>query len=312
LVDVDVLGRHESLLGRAVADVGAPADARGRVAITLHGLVGDSGMGSPRYYLGLTGPSRERLVASPNAYRLAFQSREIMRAVRRPTISTGPFCMTTFFGFDNRLLLPPFFPVQRNADGIFGIMLRKCIDGSHIAFLPSALVHTPPAERAFEPDAIWADAENVRLSDIVITCSFAQGVAGAPSTDAERMAQLGRHLRSLGSLKLRDFEAHVRVLQQYRTMAFITALESHLQTYAAQPGFWAEDVERMIGLLSKAANAEDYMVPRDLRAGREAGEARQLSRELVARFGELLEAWPTIVATAGRLRANGHRVTELL
>jgi hypothetical protein len=173
-------------------------------------------------------------------------------------------------------------------------------------------VHTPPAERAFEPDAIWADAENVRLSDIVITCSFAQGVAGAPSTDAERMAQLGRHLRSLGSLKLRDFEAHVRVLQQYRTMAFITALESHLQTYAAQPGFWAEDVERMIGLLSKAASAEDYMVPRDLRAGREAGEARQLSQELVARFGELLEAWPTIVATAGRLRANGQRVTELL
>ena len=51
--------------------------------------------------------------------------------------------MTTFFGFDNRLLLPPFFPVQRNADGIFGLVLQKCVDGSRVAFLPSVLLHAP-------------------------------------------------------------------------------------------------------------------------------------------------------------------------
>jgi hypothetical protein len=310
LADVDVLRAHESLLGRDVADVVGSGGSRGSVAMTLNGLVGDSGMGSPRYYLGLTGPSRDRLVVSPEAYRSAFRSREVVRTVRRPTVGTGPFCMTTFFGFDNRRLLPPFFPVQRNADGIFGIMLQKCVDGSHAAFLPSVLLHTPPAQRVFEPDAIWADAENVRLSDVVIACIFAQAVAGVPSTDAARIAQVGRHLQSLGALKLQEFDAHVRSLQQYRTMAFMTALQSHLQTYAALPGFWAEDVKRMIALTAKAATAADYLVPRDLRDGREAGEARRLTQELVARFGELLEAWPTIAAAAGRLRANGLRVTE--
>ena len=59
-IDVDVLRCHESLLGNAVADEVEPAGS-GRVAITLHGLLGDSGMSSPRYYAGLTGPSRERL-----------------------------------------------------------------------------------------------------------------------------------------------------------------------------------------------------------------------------------------------------------
>src|SRR6185503_7894215 len=85
LVDIDVLRCHEALLGSEVAGVGDGA-ASGRVAITLHGLVGDSGMSSPRYYLSLAGASRERLVASPNAYRSAFQSREVLRTVRRPTL----------------------------------------------------------------------------------------------------------------------------------------------------------------------------------------------------------------------------------
>ena len=92
-----------------------------------------------------------------------------------------------------------------------------------------------------------------------------------------RLIQLGRHLRGLGSLTLLDFEAHVRSLQQYRTIAFITILESQLQMYGASPGFWAEDVRRMIERMSKATTAEDYMVPRDLRDGHDAEEARRLS-----------------------------------
>jgi hypothetical protein len=310
LVDIDVLRGHEALLGCAVADVGGPAQASGRVAITMHGLVGDSGMGSPRYYLSLTGPSRERLVASLDAYQSAFRSRAILRTVRRPTFSAGPFCMTTFFGLDNRLLLPPFFPVQRNADGIFGLVLHKCVEGSHVAFLPSVLLHAPAAPRVFEPDAIWTDARSVRMADIVIDCVFAHDVGGTDLSDATRFAHLGRHLQWLGSLTLPDFEAHVRSLQQYRTMAFITALESLVQTHAALPAFWSEDVKRMMAEMSKSAGSADYLVPRDLLAGREAGEARRLSQELVTRFGELLEAWPTIVAAARRLRANGCRLTD--
>jgi hypothetical protein len=308
-VDIDVLRCHEALLGNAVAGVDDAA-ASGRVAITLHGLVGDSGMTSPRYYLSLAGASRERLIASQDAYQSAFRSREILRTVRRPTFTAGPFCMTTFLGVDNRLLLPPFFPVQRNADGIFGLVLQKCVDGSHVAFLPSVLLHRPVAPRSFAADEIWTDAGSVRMADVVIACVLAHERGSAPLTDATRMVRLGQFLQWLGSLELSDFEACIRSLQQYRTMAFITVLESHLQTYRASPRFWADDVTRMIELLSKATSEEEYIVPRDLRHGRDAEEARRLSQELVADFGELLEAWPTIVAAARRLRANGCRLTD--
>jgi hypothetical protein len=184
------------------------------------------------------------------------------------------------------------------------------LEGSHIAFLPSVLLHEPAAERMFESDQIWTDAGSVRMADVVIACVFASGAGGEHLADATRLVQLGKHLRSVGSLKLVDFEAYVRRQQQYRTMAFITALQSHLQTYGALPRIWADDVKRMIQVLSTATIATDYVVPIDLRHGRDIEEARRFSQELVAKFGELLEAWPTIVAAAGRLRANGCRLTD--
>ena len=303
---IDILRLHETLLGRATADFGGAPDSRGRVAVTLNGLVGDSGMRSPRYYLMLSGDSRRRLVASEAGYRSAFQSREILRSVRRPTVSTGPFLMTTFFGLDNRVLLPPFFPVQRNSDGIFGLMLQKTT--SHrTALLPYVLLHAPPP-RTFEPDAILTDADRLQLADVIMNCVFAFN-AGAGLPDETRLNRLGRHLRWLGSLGLAEFDAYVRSQQQFRTMAFVTALQAQLQANAGEPQYWAADVARMIERLSTAASAGDYTSPRDLSTGEAADAGRRLGQELVERFGELLEAWPAIVAAARTLRERGLRVT---
>ena len=308
--DVDVLACHEELLGSGVAEQGLPPEIGGSVAMTLNGLVGDSGMASPRYYLTLTGPSRDRLVASPQAYRSALESREILRCARRPTITAGPFCMTTFLGFDNRLLLPPLFPAQRNSDGIFGMMLPRCEDTSRVAFLPWVLLHAPQPPRVFTQDDLWADAGAVRMADIVIAGLLAHQPRPGYMPAAARLADLGKHLRWLGSLSLEEFEARLRTVQQFRNLAFIAVLENQLQTYGASPDFWADDIRRMIELMSKASTAADYLVPRDLRRDREAGEARRLGQDLLRKFGELVEAWPALVAAAARLRVNGKRLTE--
>lgn len=308
--DVDILSCHEALLGSDVIGPGGPADTSGSVVMTLNGLVGDSGMASPRYYLTLTGASRQRLVASPQSYRSALESREILRYARRPTITPGPFCMTTFLGFDNRLLLPPFFPAQRNSDGIFGIALGRCVDGSHTAFLPWIVMHAPEPPRVFAPEDLWADAAAVRMADIVIAGLLAHESRPGLVPTAGRLADTGKHLRWLSSLSWAEFESRLRTVQQFRNLAFTTVLESRLQTYGAAPSFWADDVRRMIELMSKSSAGNDYLVPRDLRQGRDSGAARQLSQELLGKFGELLEAWPSMVAAATRLRGNGCLMAE--
>ena len=306
-VDADVLECHEAMLGRRLSDESGVG-----VTITLQGVVGDSGMGSPRYYLGLQGESRGRLVASLDAYQSAFRCREVVRAVRRPTVADSPFCMTPCFGFDNRFILPPFFPVQRNSDGIFGLMLHRCGDGSRTGFLPYVVVHEPDSPRLFAPDEMWSEATGIRMADVVMACLLAHEGGSATLTPATRLVRLGRFFQELAALTLSDFESRLRSFQQFRTMAFITHLESQLRLHDAAPGFWGEDVRRMIALLWKATGADEYIVPRDLREGRGADAARRLSQELIGRFGELLEAWPTIVDAARCLRAQDRRLTTPL
>jgi hypothetical protein len=220
--------------------------------------------------------------------------------------------MTTFLGLDNRDLLPPFFPVQRNSDGIFGLTLRKCVDASHVAFLPWILLHAPEPPRVFAPDEMWADAAAVRMADIVIASILDHQNLTGDAAVATRLADLGDHLRWLGSLDYPDFETRVRTQQQFRNFAFLTALHGQLHTYGASPTYWADDVSRMIDLISRASSAEDHLIPRDLRQGRDAGAARLLSQDLVAKYGELLLAWPVMVAAAKRLRDKGCRLAKAL
>ena len=307
-VDADLLGCHDALLGSAVADLQGSAETPGSVTMTLHGLVGDSGMASPRYYLTLGGVSRDRLVASQHVYQSALRSREILRTVRQPTVTAGPFCMTTFLGMDNRQSLPPFFPVERNSDGIFGHMLRKCVDGSHVAFLPWVLLHAPEPARSFSPDDLWGEAKTVRLSDIVIAGVLGHETPSEAVPTAARLDDLGKHLQWLGSLPLSAFEEYVGGVQNLRDFAVVTALHGQLQTYGASPGFWADDVSRLIELMSNASAAEDYVFTGDLLRGREIDAARRLAQELVRKYGELLEAWPAMIAAARRLRAAGCRL----
>lgn len=220
--------------------------------------------------------------------------------------------MTTCFGFDNRLPLPPFFPVQRNSDGIFGLMLQRCLNDSGVGFLPSVVAHEPDPPRGFAPDEMWLETAGIRTADVVLACLLAHDSASDTLTPTARLARLGRFFRELGAHTLSDFEARVRSFQQFRTMAFVALLEGQLRMHDSMPRFWADDVRRMIDLLSQATAADDYVAPRDLRDGRGADGARRLSHELVGRFGELLEAWPTIVDAARRLRAQGRRLTTPL
>jgi hypothetical protein len=308
--DEDFFASHEQFLGRTLAAVGGPAALDGQVAITQPGLVGDSGMGSPHYLLALSGASRERLLMSRTAYTSALRSRELLRTVRQPTIAATAFCMTTFFGFDNRLLLPPFFPVARNSDGIFGVMVRRAIEGSHVAFLPSVLLHTPPGHRAFAGDEAWTEPERVRIADVLIASILVHAAGPLTAGPGARLQRLGRFLRELASLKTEDFEAFVRSAQQLRNLTFTALLETRLREHSGRPEFWADDVRKAIDLVRRTATGKDYIVPGDLGNAHGVDDARRITQEVVAKFGELLEEWPALVEATKRLRAAGHRLSD--
>jgi hypothetical protein len=332
LVDEDVLKIHEQLLGRSLSNcVAAYADTSrltfetvnarqlgsiksglGKVLLTFTGVIGDSGLPAPVHYLFMNEESRERLVQSSAAYRSALTSREILRIVDRTYISRHGWSAAGVFGFDNRSLLPPFMPVQRGEDDLFGFTFRACFSDGYFGFLPRAILHSPPERRHYSPDSMVEHTSSLRTYDIILACLTSFNVWHGMMDEEQRLQALGQHLMRLGSLAQEDFEEFVRMNLWRMQSDYISFAEAYLQAKAYSPAFWANDVVRQIETLRKAIPREDFIVPRDLLEQHGPAEARKLARRLVFKFGQLLDCWPRMVQTARSLRAQGRRLATTL
>jgi hypothetical protein len=327
VVEKDILGIHEQLLGKDLSTCirmsGESSDVSfdqassqfltelqtgcGRVLITITGLVGDSGMGCPIWQLILAGDSYERLTRTIQAYRSAFTSREVVRVVNRTTISSGDFCMAYALGFDNRALLPPFFPVCRNEDGLFASTLKLCFESGYLGYLPWTIMHLPQPRRYLHSD-LWESPASHRISDVVLAClrsfEFPFGIVDGE----DKLRYLGKHLILLGSASLTAFDEFVQIsLSQMKSMS-IALLEERLLNCKAAPDFWSDDVVKLIDVLRRSLLHRLSEPPRDLLGGRSVDEARHLTKHLIFKFGQLLYWWPEIVASAKQLRAQGTRL----
>jgi hypothetical protein len=333
--DHDAIAIHEQVLGRtasaclreldpaslAVDRLGAMLlrqieSGRGRVLVTQSGLVGDAASAYPPALSHLSGESWARLVANEATYREAMRSREVARGIAQLTITDNPAVSTgPAIGIDARELLPPFFPVQRNTDGIFGVTLRTTIEGGCIAHLPWTLEHAPADARVIPGDALTRFAGRSRVQDIVLASihSFPTIASGGGGHDAStRMTALGEHLRALGSLENQDFLKFVRPWVWRIKGSFIAALEEDLAAHGNQPVYWATDMQRFGESLRKAMATDAYFVPDDLPSARSDEEQTDLTRRLVRRFGDLLQWWPPIFERARALQANGSWLVQRL
>jgi hypothetical protein len=322
--DQDPWARHERLLGRelvsCVADHADSVDldgasgallttlvsGGGRVRVTASGIVGDCGMGAPTYYLTLRGASHERLVSSEAGYDVLRTTRDVLRVAPRWTITDGSFLMATSVGLDNSALLPPFFPVQFNEDGIFGVTLRSCFERGFIGYPPCAIQHDPPERRAHTAQDLYRRQSLVCTPDVVLHCLASHAQGPATREPAQRLRALGRHLKDCGTLNPRDFAEFVRIQRWRQLSASVSQLEDSLAVYPGAPASWTDDVQRCIDESNECLRRQDDVAPADLVAGRSADEARALMQRLLVGFGELLEYWPDIHEAARTLRQRGH------
>ena len=137
------------------------------IATTYFGTAGDSGMQGHAYRLFEPGPCREKLVASEKDFERFMSTRWLIKSVPQTTISNSPHCMTIHIGLDARTLLPPFMPVMRNEDGVFGAVKHVCFPHYLSAYLPYTIQHLPPENR---PAASLDDAlrsPSMRTNDLL-------------------------------------------------------------------------------------------------------------------------------------------------
>jgi hypothetical protein len=316
--DVDLLAAHQTLLGRSAGaclrQFGGQADCAeaapeflpvlesgARVAVTMAGMCGDSGQGSPLSVLWLTGTDREAALASEQGYRCALRSREILRAVPCATLSQGAFLMSNHCGLDNRLALPPFFPALRNADGVFGQLLNAGQPRHLIAHLREAVLHLPGEQRVFSGEP----RVQPRLSDLLMLLVRSLAAASWTEDPQRGMLAIGGGLVDAGRLPPAAFAGLLRELWAAEASHLILALELLLQEHGGRPEFWAADAEAWIERVRRLVGAQEPLVPADL-ADRGGGwEAVGFTQRLVRDYGELLLAWPELRAGSVWLASDG-------
>ncbi len=326
--DADILAIHESLLGYSVADClrhyGGEADcgetdpeflpvleaAGAGVAATMAGVCGDSGLGSPWFLLWLTGRSRELALQSEERYQEALGTREILRVAGRPILSSSAFLMSMHVGLDNRLALPPFLPVLRNGDGLFGQLLKSCRPLGLTAFLPLAVAHQPAEARA-SGSAIPVRVR-MRGADLLIALLRYILRAEAGSSWEREIRFLGEQLAGVAGLPGPEFQTLSRHAWAESLSSHILSLEQLLELHGGQPDYWAADVEAWIRAAQESARAEGPLAPEDLAQRGPPGEAAALWQRMVRLFGELLLAWPGLRQAAAELAREGRSLAAPL
>ena len=286
----------------------------GNVRVTFVGSIGHSGMGKSCYYLFREDPTFGRLIESEKNYRMALTTDHVLRVATRPTISTGGLCMGINLGLDNRRMLPPFFPVQRGEDSVFGYVLWTCFGGEYVGFLPRAVVHHSPKIRPQSCPIVWNEVAYLQTHDMLssIARSFLHETLPDVGSHDRNLESLGKYLVGLGKMPQRDFQETVHNILWF-PIAMVT--RAQLKRMAEpKPTYWVEDMTKCVEIL-RALLLEDFCgvpsaLPKDLVELFGIDSAWRVFQELTIKFGELLQYWPQIVETAAELRCQEESLAQ--
>jgi hypothetical protein len=159
-------------------------------------------------------------------------------------------------------------------------------------------------------DELDAEVGRLTTGQLVQGLIWTLGPAPDQADTAQRLQDVGAALRRLAILPANEFTKVLTRLVRQMLASLATQWESSLARHAEQPAYWAADLRRLLDLLRTRMTAADCAVPADLVAAAGAAQAMPLFQHLLAKFSQLLEAWPTLVEAARDLRSAGVGVAE--
>lgn len=332
-VEHDVLALHERYLGLGAGDcvraaprvrlgelparlLGGFEAGEARVRVTSLGLRGDLGMGdgAPMYLLRIGGPSRERL-REPRAYAAIARRFQALRCAPGPTLADAAsyVFMTPACAYDHRELLPPFFPVRRGDDPLFGHELWACAPGALVAHLPCAVEHRRPLadrRRAVRESAarVCVGARYLPMYLVLVLCVqlLDEDLGGDPPA---RLRALGDHLVELAALPPRQLATVLGCAWAEVLLAHHLILRQRLDESVGAPEAMRRDLARYAEYFGNHGVAPEPTDVEDVarRLGTTPAAAGQW---LIGRFGRLLRVWPDVFDAARELRRRGHGLVE--
>ncbi len=313
----DLLSAHAAILGRPLLDLLARPDEspelgetcghliaalaerrRQPVRLTFTGIAGDSGTYCPYSRLFASGPTQARLASSRDIFERALRSREVLRMTARTTLTHDPRCMAGCMGLANTGVVPPFMPVGRNEDGVFGAMTVAVDPLALFAHLPLGVVHDSGRPALYE-DRSMRSASESRLSELLILLTRAASQGALEADPTVRLARLAGTIGAVAALDAPAFVSHVtRVLIDARAQQ-LARIEAMVGRPAEYPPYWRSSLEEYRRALVRSLARPDFFLPIEFQDAGSVGAGFAQLRTFAGRFAALLGAWPALGRAAG-------------
>lgn len=288
-VDIDILSAYKKFLGKTLSSFVKDLDPEldSTIMLASPGLYGDSGMGSARGVLSLSGKARQALMEE--GYNKLKLAREVLRIPPKITLSKNAKLMASMSAFYNKLPFVPFLPCGRNSDGASGLISRILYPKSATAFMDFGLYHSQPERGFFPIEQLLHFVPG--LADMIMALAIAYMPSEEVVDPTERYRELGSTFEKIAGQNTGHFVEIVHNAFSMQYMAVVEHLESLLDEYNRQPADWAEDCDIHIASINEVLRE-----PHALFGKRGCGLSVDRVRHHIAMFGALLAEWPDIWA----------------
>lgn len=276
--------------------------ADSKVLITECGAQGDAGTSNLNWLAALEGDSLERLIAGDDQVARAFEHRSCWHGQRQPQLVPRAN-MSQMTGIDNRGLMPPYAPILRGEDRLFGDMVEFLHPDSVVLDQPWAIAHLPLPERGWHEDQQHFDTRQPfeRYAMELVERQRGSRAGGEPLRRLARLARLYEEQadRSVDDLQADYHDCRLAAMaEDYGTLAEARE-RAGAQAPAAWDQFLGEALERLNHELVVNPEAVTITgIPEDLQ-----GEALiTWWQDYWRQFGHALRAWPAIRQAARQVQ----------
>ena len=264
-----------------------------RVLVTECGSMGDPGTGGIQWLATMSADSRDRLMQHEGRLQQALEQRHCWLGRTHPVFEPNAN-ISQVTGFDNRGFLPPYFPIIRGQDRLFGVTTSFIFPDSVTLDFPWAVPHLPIPART------WSEQQN----DFSVSKRFPgwitsqvvsrkdQCTSEAPQSRLEFLARSFKELaESTDDVLLGLYADDWNESRDKR----LEDLQQNIRESAAQPKAWQDYLQNAFQQVQSSSLGEPRIPELSGMVGDLCGSALvSFWREAWLNFGQSLLAWPDI------------------
>ena len=301
---LDVLGQNH-LKPAGFADATAlqlsELHADSTVLVTECGSLGCPGTDDNTWLPDMAPASLKRMLGSLERTSHALSTRKVWSGRNQPHFSPHAN-MSQITGFDNRQMLPPYLPILRGEDQLFGIMLDFIFPGSVVLDYPWAAPHLPVPDRQWrDRDLNFTPADSFPkffVGKIIEQKSFCQSTSAG-----DRLSYLTNWFENMACSSADSLLSMYRDSRLRGDTERLGHLSMLMETADSAPVNWQNYLRNGISQLNNdlnLASREDFVV-KGLPATMDTDELIIFWKTVWADFASALKAWPKIRDAAAEL-----------